>query len=167
MRYAETLIRILTVLARLGAGIAFAVLMVAVLVQVVGRFTSSSPVWTEELTRFALLYMIAFGAGLSFRTGDLVNVDVVSEALPGGVPKFLRFFAAAATAGLALVLIMPAWKFVTIGRMQTAPALGIRMDYAHLTMFVLLAGLALFAVLRCIAMLAGAEDGTPQKTDEE
>ena len=65
------------------------------------------------------------------------------------------------------MLIMPAWKFVTIGRMQTAPALGIRMDYAHLTMFVLLAGLALFAVLRCIAMLAGAEDGTPQKTDEE
>jgi len=167
MRHAETLIRVLTALARTGAGIAFGVLIVAVLVQVVGRFTGGSPVWTEELTRFALLYLIAFGAGLSFRTGDLVNVDVVSESLPGRLPKILRFFSAAATAGLALVLLMPAWKFVSIGRMQTAPALGIRMDYAHLTMFILLAGLALFAVLRCIAMLASAEDGTPQRTEEE
>lgn len=167
MRYAETLIRSLTVLARLGAGLAFAVLIGAVLVQVVGRTAGRSPVWTEELTRFALLYMIAFGAGLSFRTGDLVNVDVISESLPGRLPWALRLVSAVATGGLALYLLPHAWKYVSIGRMQTAPALGLRMDYVHLSIFILLAGLALFALLRCVAMLAGAEDGSPEKPEED
>lgn len=167
MRHAERLIRLLTFIARLGAGLAFAVLMGAVLVQVVGRFTGTSPVWTEELTRFALLYMVAFGAGLSFRTGDLVNVDVISEALPGRLPWVLRLLSAAATAGLALFLLPHAWKYVSIGRMQTAPALGLRMDLVHLTIFILLGGLALFALLRGLAMLARAEDGTPIRPEEE
>ncbi|MGR3793074.1 TRAP transporter small permease [Vannielia sp. SX4] len=167
MRPVETLVRLLTLIARVGAGVAFAVLIVTVLVQVVGRTTGQSPVWTEELTRFALLYLVAFGAGLSLRTGDLVNVDVISESLPGKLPWILRLLAAAATAGLALYLLPHAWKYVTIGKMQTAPALGIRMTWAHLTVFILLAGLALFAVLRCITMLSGTEDGTPVKPAEE
>ncbi|MBS8225712.1 TRAP transporter small permease [Vannielia litorea] len=167
MRYARPIIRLFTLLARLGAGLAFAVLISAVLVQVVGRTVGSSPVWTEELTRFALLYLVAFGAGLSLRTGDLVNVDAISESLPGKLPWLLRLISALATAGLALYLLPHAWKYVSIGKMQTAPALGVRMDVAHLTVFILLTGLALFAVLRCLAMLSGAEDGTPEKPDEE
>ena len=167
MRYAERLIGILTLLARIGAGAAFAVLIGAVLVQVVGRTAGQSPVWTEELTRFALLYLVAFGAGLSFRTGDLVNVDVISEALPGRLPWILRLIAAAATAVLALYLLPHAWKFVAIGKIQTAPALGVQMTWAHLTVFILLAGLALFALLRCAAMLTRTEDGTPVKPEEE
>ena len=154
-------------LARLGAGVAFAVLIAAVLIQVVGRLTGNSPVWTEELTRFALLYLVAFGAGLAFRSGDLVNVDVVCESLPGRGPWLLRLLSGIATAGLALYLLAPAWRYVSIGRMQTSPALGLRMDAVHLTVWLLLAGLALFAILRVVGMLAGAEDGKPQKPEEE
>ncbi len=157
----------ITLIARIGAGLAFAVLMAAVLVQVVGRLTGSSPVWTEELTRYALLYMIAFGAGLAFRTGDLVNVDVVSEALPGRLPWLLRLFAAIATAGLAAYLLPHAWRYVAIGKMQTAPALGIRMDFVHFTVWLLLAGLALFGLVRVLGMLSGVEDGLPDKPEEE
>lgn len=167
MRLAGRLIEALVLLARIGAGLAFAVLIGAVLIQVVGRLTGSSPVWSEELTRFALLYMVAFGAGVAIRTGDLVNVDVVSEQLPAPFPWLLRLLAAAATAALALYLLPHAWRFVAIGKMQTAPALGIRMDYAHLTVWLLLAGLALFAVLRLVGMLTGAEDGRPHRPEEE
>ncbi|MCV2870320.1 TRAP transporter small permease subunit [Defluviimonas sp. WL0002] len=153
--------------ARLGAGLAFAILMAAVLLQVVGRLTGSSPVWTEELTRYALLYMIAFGAGLAFRTGDLVNVDVISEALPGRLPWLLRLLAAVSTAGLAAWLLPHAWRYVAIGKMQMAPALGIRMDFIHFTVWLMLAGLALFGLLRIVGMLGGLEDGTPERPEEE
>lgn len=163
----QRIILAFTLIARIGAGLAFAVLMATVMVQVVGRLTGSSPVWTEELTRYALLYMIAFGAGLAFRTGDLVNVDVVSESLPGRLPWLLRLLAAAATAGLALYLLSHAWRFVAIGRMQTAPALGIRMHYVHVTVWLMLLGLAVFALLRIAGMLGGVEDGKPDKPDEE
>ena len=164
---AARLIQIVVILARIGAGLAFAVLMAAVLIQVVGRLSDSSPVWTEELTRYALLYMIAFGAGLAFRTGDLVNVDAISESLPGYLPWVLRLLAAMATGGLAIFLLPYAWKYVAIGKMQTAPAMGVRMDFVHLTVWIMLAGLALFAVLRVIGMLVGTDDGTPDKSVEE
>jgi len=141
---------------------AFAVLIVAVTIQVLGRSVLlDSPVWTEELTRFALLYLAAFGVGLSFKTGVLVNVDIVSESLPGRWPWLLRLVSAAATAILSAVLIMPAWKYTAIGAMQTSPALGWRMDFIHASVLVMLTSLCLFSSLRCLAMLMGESDGQP------
>ncbi|WP_187429523.1 hypothetical protein ROLI_041030 [Roseobacter fucihabitans] len=160
-------IQTITFIARLGAGLAFALLLAVVLIQVIGRLTGASPVWTEELTRFALLYMVAFGAGLAFRSGDLVNVDVICEFLPGKLPWLLRLLAGLVTAGLALYLLPHAWRYVAIGKMQTAPALGIRMDFAHFTVFLMIAGLALFGALRIFGMLSGTEDGLPDKKPEE
>ena len=167
MKRADRLVDFIVLLARIGAGVSFAVLIAAVLIQVVGRFVGNSPVWTEELTRYALLFSVAFGAGLSFRTGDLVNVDVVCESLPGRAPWMLRLFAAIVTAGLALYLLPHAWKYVTIGKMQTAPALGIKMHYVHFTVWLMLALLALFACLRVVGMLTGTEDGKPRKPEED
>lgn len=167
MTRAAKLIDAITFLARLGTGLSFAVLIAAVLLQVGGRFTASAPVWTEELTRYALLFTVAFGAGLSLRTGDLVNVDVVCEFLPGAWPWRLRLLAAVATAGLALYLLPHAWRYVSIGKMQTSPALGFRMDFVHFSVWLMLALLALFAVLRVLGMLAGTEDGRPVKPEEE
>ncbi len=162
----ERFIHAVTLVARAGAGLALAVLMAAVLVQVTGRLAGSSPVWTEELTRYALLYMIAFGAGLAFRTGALVNVDVISEALPDRLPWLLRLLAAVATAGIAAYLLPHAWKYVAIGSMQTAPALGIRMDFVHVTVWLMLAGLALFGLIRVLGMLRGIESGLPEQPEE-
>lgn len=167
MQLIRHITRVIVPVARVGAGLAFAVLMVAVVIQVVGRIIGSSPVWTEELTRYALLYMVAFGTGLALRSGDLVNVDVVCEALPGKLPWLLRFVAAVATSGMAIYLLPQAWRFVSIGRMQTAPALGVRMDYVHFTVWLLLAVLAVFATLRVFGMLAGTEDGRPERPSEE
>lgn len=161
-RIGEGIVRV----CRVGVGLSFAVLIGAVLIQVVGRSTGSSPVWTEELTRFALLYLVAFGAGLALRSGDLVNVDVICEALPGDLPRRLRLLAAGITAALALYLVAPAWKFVAIGVMQTSPALGLRMSMVHFSVWLLLVLLAAFAALRIAGMVAGAEDGTALRPED-
>lgn len=152
---------------RVVVGIAFAVLSAAVIIQVLGRTVfESSPVWTEELTRFALLYLAAFGAGLSYRTGDLVNVDLICEALPGRWPRILRLVSAIATAGLCATLIWAAWRFTAIGAIQTSPALGWRMDFLHASILVLLLSLLLFSALRIVRMLTGASDGKPVSPEE-
>jgi TRAP-type transport system small permease protein len=160
-------IGIMSQASRVAAGLAFAVLGAAVIIQVVGRtFLASSPVWTEELTRFALLYLAAFGVGLSYRTGDLVNVDLVCEATPGRWPWILRLVSAIATAALCLVLLAPAWAYTSVGKLQTSPALGWRMDFIHASVLVLLASLLLFSVLRVVRMLTGASDGRPIAAEE-
>ena len=153
-------------LCRIGVGLSFATLMAAVLIQVVGRSVGSSPIWTEELTRYAMLYTVAFGAGLSFRSGDLVNVDVLTAALPLRGQRGLRIAGAALTAAMCLALLWPAWRYVSIGRIQTSPALLVRMDLIHLSVLVLLALLALFAALRLWAMLARGDDGAPTNARE-
>lgn len=150
---------------RLAVGLSFAVLIFAVLVQVLGRAFASSPVWTEELTRFALLYLAALGTGLSYRSGDLVNVDIVSESLPGRLPFLLRLASAMATALLCAVLLLPAWRFTIIGNLQTSPALDWKMSFIHASILVLIAGLLVFALLRLLAMLSGRSDGRPVDPD--
>ena len=167
MQTVDRITNIIVWLCRLGLGLSFAILVGTVLIQVIGRTVGSSPVWTEELTRYALLYLAAFGAGLALRSGDLVNVDVVCEVLPGRAPWWLRLFAAGVTAALALYLLPSGWKYVSIGRMQTSPALGLQMSWAHFSVFLLLALLVVFATLRIVGMLARVDDGLPQKSDED
>lgn len=151
----------IVVIAKIGVGVSFAVLIGAVLTQVLGRTFGSSPVWTEELTRFAMLFTIAFGAGLALRSGDMVNVDIVCESLPGRWPWRLRLFSAAVTAVLCAVLIPAAWRYVSIGALQTSPALGVRMNIIHFSVFALLVGLLLFAALRVVAMIWFGSEGQP------
>lgn len=146
-------------LSRIFLGLSFAVLIVAVLIQVLGRSFGSSPVWTEELTRFALLYLCAFGIGLAWRSGDLVNVDIICESLPGQWPRRLRLVSSVISCGLCVFLLVPAWKFVSIGAFQTSPAMSLQMTYVHLSVFILLLSLALFSLLRVLSMLFHDDDG--------
>lgn len=157
------LIDILTKIGRLGAGLAFTVMIIAVLIQVVGRFIGSSPVWTVELTRYALLYLTAFGAGLALRSGDLVNVDVVCEALPGRAPWMLRLISAFLVGGIGVLLAIKAVRFVAIGKFQTSATLPLHMNVIHFSVFLMLSLIAFFAIARIIGMLIGSDDGLPNK----
>ncbi|MGC9418045.1 MAG: TRAP transporter small permease [Rhodovulum sp.] len=163
----EGFIRLFMLIARLGTGVAFSLLIGAVLIQVVGRFLGSSPVWAGKLARYALLFTKAFGTGLAFRAGDLVNVDVVCDSLLGRAPWMLRLVAAIVTAGLALYFLPHAWRQVAIGKMQSSPALGLRMDFAHVTGWLMLAFLSLFGALSIPDTLTGTETGKPEKPEEE
>ncbi|RVV98291.1 TRAP transporter small permease [Mesobaculum littorinae] len=162
MRQIDLLQRAVVAFFRALVGLAFLVLIVAVLWQVIGRLSGASPVWTEELTRFALLYLAAIGAGLSLRTGDLVNVDIVSESLPERASWTLRLISAALIAFLGIYLLPMAWKYTSIGWFQRSPALGLQMAWVHFSIFLMLALLAFFAVLRIVGMLAGTTDGRPR-----
>lgn len=166
--FAPRLYMLLVSLCRVATGIAFGVLIVSVLIQVIARtFLPESPVWTEELTRYALLYLAACGVGLSFRNGELVNVDIVCEIVPRPVRKALMFVSAALTAVFAFALLKPASMFVSIGALQTSSAMGIRMDFIQVTIFILLALLGLFAVLRIVRILSGVSDGTPEDSTKD
>lgn len=161
----EKLENLLVVCFRVLIGISFAVLIGAVLVQVVGRLTSNSPIWTEELTRFALLYVAAIGAGLSFRTGDLVNVDAFCEAVPDPWPKRLRLVSATLTAIMCALLIYPAWQYVKIGQLQTSPAMELPMHFVHFAVLALIVILFLFSALRVISIAFLGQEGRPVGLD--
>lgn len=150
--YIET---ILKRVCRFITGAAFAVLIFSVLVQVVGRTTGFSIVWTEELTRFSMLYMVAFGIGLALISGDLVNVDVLCNKLPDRLPIKIRFLVGLIIVCFCLLLLAPSLQFTGIGKLQTSPAIGLRMNFVHVTMFILPFLLSIFAAIRVIRMSIG------------
>jgi TRAP-type transport system small permease protein len=140
---------------RFLTGCAFAVLIGAVLLQVVTRVAlPASPVWTEELSRFALLHLVALGAGLALRAGDLVNVDLVIAALPAGARRRLEAFVMLGIVAFAIVLMSPTLEFVEIGAFQTSPALAWQMTWIHLSVFIIPVSLTLFALERLMTLLA-------------
>lgn len=164
------LIHAIAAILRVMTGLAFAVLMAVVLIQVVTRTFSDtgSPVWTEELTRFALLYVAAFGAGLSLWTGAMVNVDMLVEHLPGKLPWICRLLSALSVCFFAAMLIAPAWRFTKIGWIQTAASMPwLKMGYVNMTVLIMLALIAFTAGLRVIGMLTGSLDGHPEIREEE
>ena len=146
-------------LARIAIGLSFCVLMAAVVIQVLGRTVfSDSPVWTEELTRYALLFLTAFGAGLSYRIGDMVNVDIIDSFVSEKWQIILKIVSATAVSFLCLMLLIPAWKFTAIGAIQTSPALGWRKDFIHISIFILIVLMLLFAILRIIKLCSEKTD---------
>lgn len=142
--------RVLQSICRLTVLTVFIVLITAVLIQVTGRISGNSPVWTEELTRFALIYLTAAGAGLGLMSGDLVNVDIVCDSLPSPWPKWLRIFASLATAGLSIAMIPGAIKYMQIGTMQKSAALTLQMNFVHFSVLLLFSSLLAFALIRAI-----------------
>lgn len=150
-------------LCRYLAGLSFAVIIGAVIIQLIGRnFLSDSPLWTEELSRFGLLYLAAWGLGPSLPSGDLVNVDLFCEGLKGRKPWILRLVCAILCALFCVMLLEPAWQFTRIGAIQTAPALGWRMDFIHVSMLIAPLSLLVFSLARIVGMLTGQTDGKPQ-----
>ncbi|HEX6980670.1 MAG TPA: TRAP transporter small permease [Alphaproteobacteria bacterium] len=146
----------LATLLRALTGIAFAVLIAAVLLQVVTRLALPvSPVWTEELSRFALLYLVALGGGLALRTGELVNVDLLLTALPERGRRWLEAVAMVGVICFAATLVPPALEFVAIGEFQTSPALGWQMTWIHLIVLIAPLSLALFAIERLVTLALG------------
>lgn len=163
-RFTQTM----TFVCRIGIGLVFAVLIASVSIQVFTRtFGMSSPIWTEELARFALLYLAAIGIGLALQSGDLVNVDIVQEAVSERIAWWMRLASALATAGLAAAMIAPAWRFTQIGAMQRSPSLRWSMDMIHASVFALAVLLFVFALIRIIGMLAGTDDGRSRFAEEQ
>ncbi|WP_170984745.1 TRAP transporter small permease [Roseomonas sp. AR75] len=143
-------------LLRLVVGLTFALLLAAVLVQVVSRLgLPNPPVWTEELSRFCLLFAAAFGIGLALRSGELVGVDLLTMMLPPRGRRVAEILSCLVMIGFGLLLVQPAWAFVDIGSLQTSPALQWNMFWVHMAVLVAPLALVLAAAERLLRVLAG------------
>ncbi|MDR3265278.1 MAG: TRAP transporter small permease [Synergistaceae bacterium] len=108
----------------------FAGLIAVVLLQVFARmFLPRSPHWTEEASRFLMLYMVVFAAGLAARDRAYVNVDVFINFFRGRPRALIQTFIDLATAVLMGATAWYAWKNAMVGRLQTSASLGIPMHW--------------------------------------
>jgi len=108
----------------------FAGLIAVVLLQVFARmFLPRSPHWTEEASRFLMLYMVAFAAGLTAKERAYVNVDIFINLIKGRLRAVIQLFIDISVMVLMAVTVWYGWRNAAIGAIQTSASLGIPMNW--------------------------------------
>lgn len=100
--------------------------------QVLGRFVLQSPaVWSEALTRLALIWMVLLGISTALRRGAFIAVDLARELSTGRVRRLLE---ALTLASCLILFVTLFWFGINVAqrvRMQEMAGLEISMAWGY------------------------------------
>jgi TRAP-type transport system small permease protein len=106
-----------TVLATMGA-------------QVIARYLFRAPIpWSEEVARFALIWLTFLAASFVMAEGRHIAVDVVSSRLSHRGKLWLECFSGGTVVAACLLLLVGGFRFVWYVGPVGSPALGIPMSW--------------------------------------
>jgi TRAP-type transport system small permease protein len=151
-------------LCRYGTLASFAVLILVVTLQVLGRVPGlPSPVWTEEVARFALVYLVAFSCGLAVIRGELVNVDLFITPLPPAARHAAERVADLIVLLFALAIVPGAYNYVVSSFGERARSLDIPMVAIYVVVLIIPVSLAFFSLARLLGIVRGGEYETQRE----
>src|SRR5665647_522435 len=103
-----------------------AILILPVTMQILARFTDLIPnyIWTEEMARMCLIWIIMLGASVAVRDGTHFDVDVLPH------PKTAAGLALSRM--VALIFLGFGWRFAMFGYDQSSELTGINMIFIHI-----------------------------------
>ncbi len=158
------LVRGLDRLFALLASLALLGIAAVVILQIVARTAlPSSPAWTEELSRYLFIYMVALSAGLVLRRDQHVNVELFQQHLGRRGQWLYRALICLAVGVFAAMMLPYAWQYAQIGAFQTSPTLRLPMRYVFFSTVVLFALTTLYAAIGFIeAVVAIKRDSSVQ-----
>jgi TRAP-type transport system small permease protein len=140
---------------RTGTLAAFAVLVGVVTLQVLGRIPGfPSPSWTEEIARFALVYMVAFSCGIAVLRSELVNVDMFVALLPARARHIIDRIVDVLIIGFSLAIIPGSWRYVIGSLGERARSIDVPMITVYVVTLIIPVSLALFAAARLLGYRA-------------
>ncbi|EGM8094100.1 TPA: TRAP transporter small permease [Escherichia coli] len=128
-----------------------------VLLQVISRpLPISSPAWTEEVARFLLVYVVAFGCALATGKRELVNVDLVVSMLPSGLKKYLVLLIDLVILTCSITLMINSVEYVESTMWRMATTLPISQAWVTSAVIIITGNISLFTLFNLI------RDFTPQ-----
>ncbi len=154
MRAIVQIIDALNKVLRYFAAFLLAVMTVLITYQVVVRMLSpymdvQLPRWTEELARYAMIWLVFVGTALAVRYSALIGMEAIAERLSGPIRKGLRLLVLLISMSLFVVMIIYGFQMITHVSTQLSPGLKISMavPYAAIPfcgIFMLLNSIAVF-----------------------
>jgi TRAP-type C4-dicarboxylate transport system permease small subunit len=111
-----------------------AILIVPVTMQILARFTDIVPnyIWTEEMARFCLIWIIMIGASVAVRDGSHFEVDVLPHPRTAAGLALSRIVVHVAIFLVALIFLAFGWRFAQFGYDQNSELTGINMITIHI-----------------------------------
>ncbi len=129
--------------------VALAVMSVTVLLQVYFRYVAQAPLpWSEELSRYLLVFLTFAGAALAYYRGAHVSLDLLPQKLSERRKAALGVFLAAAVGLLGFTLLISGYDLLTRNHAQRSPAMGVPMSMPNAAIALCGGLLLLFAVER-------------------
>ncbi|PZW38987.1 TRAP-type C4-dicarboxylate transport system permease small subunit [Humitalea rosea] len=110
-----------------------AVLLLPVTMQIFARFTELLPryIWTEELSRFLLIWMIMIGAMIGVREGTHFTVDLF-PSLKGRTRAALDIFSGIFVLIFAMVFLVYGWEFTDLAWYRISELAELPLPMIHL-----------------------------------
>lgn len=100
--------------------ILLALLLIIITLQIVTRMIGSSFIWTEELSRYTLVYITFLGGALAYYKGDGLRITFIIDRFPATVKKvtntiilFLSIFLLAFVVYTSIRLTIEVWDIQT------------------------------------------------------
>ena len=110
-----------------------AILILPVSMQILARFTDIVPnyIWTEEMARLCLIWIIMIGASVAVRDGTHFDVDVLPHPKTAAGVAASRLVVHTAIFLVALIFLAFGWRFTEFGYDQSSELTGINMATIH------------------------------------
>ena len=111
-----------------------AVMIVPVAIQIASRFVDAIPryIWTEEVARFCLIWLIMLGATAAVRDGTHFDVDVLPEPKTDRGRALAKLFVHVSILLVALIFIGFGWTFAEFGSIQESELTGMSMLWIYI-----------------------------------
>ncbi|HWL55192.1 MAG TPA: TRAP transporter small permease [Paracoccus sp. (in: a-proteobacteria)] len=110
----------------------FAIMLVAVLVQVAGRyFLNFSISQAAEIATFCQIWLVLLGAGVTLARGQHVAIDILPSKLSLVGARVALVLIALVSAAFLVVLAYGSLPLLKMGQFQTSPSLRIPMKYMY------------------------------------
>ncbi|CAH0202216.1 TRAP transporter small permease [Roseomonas sp. CECT 9278] len=107
-------------------------MFVAFILQIVTRYVLNAPLsWTAELSTFAWLWGVLWGAGLVLRDDEEIRFDLLYGAMPGGVRRACDTITAVAVVAVFTWSLPAMVDYVTFMKVERSAYLGLRFDVVY------------------------------------
>jgi TRAP-type C4-dicarboxylate transport system permease small subunit len=156
LRLVDSVVQALRRLVAILVVLFFSFMVIAVLIQVAGRYLFNFSIdWTAETAMFAQIWMIFLAAGLAMRQNLHVSVDALTKVLPPGLLRLLIVVVGTACGWFLWQAIAGSLALIDIARIQASPVLQVPMWIPYLSLPI---GLAYFGLELLLALSAKWQD---------
>lgn len=123
-------------------GLALVVMVLSVTLGILVRFVFSHmdlhirASWTEEVSRYLMIWSVFVGGAVAARSGKLIGVEALVANLPRPAGRSLKYISHAFSLAFYGVLCWVGLEWIEFGESQSSPVLQMPLTYLHASMLV-------------------------------
>jgi TRAP-type C4-dicarboxylate transport system permease small subunit len=134
-------------------------LVVVITLQVVFRVWFTALSWSEELSRFLLIYLSTLGAAIAYRKGSHISITLYHDKLPGPARAVVELLVTLGSVAFFILMIQYSTELIAKQRYQVSAAMQLPMQLIYFCMPLSMAAMLIFSIEKIIRIIGGFMKG--------